>query len=323
MFGREGRNLQIREKSFELPKNESPELTNLAKEIVSEFGSTVGGVSRLRDELLAKIPEENRSNVEINPDFTRSVVCFYNEALKQAGIEDEMQLYYHFTGDEGVEGIEKDRVITAGKGMGAISQIKDTFRTEGLLPAIETFWKADNWERVAIHAAANTPPEVARSRGEDVITGFKQRLMDVFKASNTLGLSQKYLTNYYEIITAKSDRVFNTTVQAKLSRLPVIPFNIDEVYSNINDFPVGLGEKTLVLGPRVNPYVERIGLERVAESPEMQMLAKQIFEQYGDTATGREQLTQELIRRMGPERYSVMSNSKDLQEVVEKLLKIF
>ena len=84
----------------------SKELICWAKDIANQYGSTVEGFGLLRSGFLKRVPDaQSRKRVSEDPAFTRLSMDLFNHGLKDAGIEDEMMLIYHFTSENGMRKI--------------------------------------------------------------------------------------------------------------------------------------------------------------------------------------------------------------------------
>jgi hypothetical protein len=231
-------------------------ITNLdfveeASDLAERYGSTPQGVVALRQSLLNRCSDESkRELLEKDPALSRLAILLYNKGLKQAGIDDEMLLHYHFTSQEGADGIDKDSAIKA-VGKTAFTQVKEAYNSNGVLAAFKAFLEADNLEAVGIHAAAGTRPEIVRSLGENVGQVFLQRLRGLFGISHSLGIKKANLKYFFEIISAKSDKIFHDTAQS-----PVPFFDLDEVRAVYPELKLGENSTYAVVSPYKNSFIE-------------------------------------------------------------------
>lgn len=220
-----------------------------ARGLVERYGSTVQGVIELRQSLLHRCQDQSRRELsDKDPVLSRLAILIYNQGLKQSGIDDEMVLHYHFTSQEGADGITKDKAIKP-IGQLAFTQVKEAYNAEGLIAAFKAFFRADNLEAVGIHAAAKTRPETVRSLGENAGQLFIQRLRGFLGVSHSLGLKKSNLEYYFEIISARSDKIFQSTVQS------YVPFlDLDEVRCVYPELKLDENKRYAVIGPLKNTF---------------------------------------------------------------------
>lgn len=242
------------DKIAEVPRAEifsSREMIDFAKDIANQHGSTVQSFGILRSELLHRISNEpERESTSADPSFTRLNVQLLNEGLKAAGIEDEMILLYHFTSEEGMRNIEKDRAIKA-VGKSAFVQVKEAFDQGGFREAFRAFWYADNLERVAVHVT-ETIPEKVRTPGDStlmILLNSWPRLFRLRKGS--VGIPKQKLRYYYEVISAKSDQLFKESWQQRTHLI-----DISELYFMEGSLSLDEKNQYMVLGPRANTYLK-------------------------------------------------------------------
>ncbi len=237
------------------------EIVERAKECAEVFGSTVQGFTTFREYLLSLVPEDRKTEVDLNANTTRLAIGLYNSGLKEAGIDDEMELYYHNTSARSAELILQSGKLMA-IGLTARQQVLQGYRLGGLWGGFKSYMTADNLERVAIHASASTIPEeveASYSNLPGVILNAGKTLVGVHAG---LGVRKEKLQYYFEIVSAKSDQLFKATRQSR--RFP-LGLGIDEKYCVDSGIPLGLSDKYAVLGPYENPRFSNPDQDLVGE----------------------------------------------------------
>ena len=226
---------------------ENRDFIELANHYVTMYGSMGNGFHQF----IMDMQNRSANDPVEDPNLTRLCVQLYNKALRDHEIDDEMQLFYHFTSSENAEAIVQEGSINAA-GKNPIGQMKDLYKEGGLSGLLKGFFHVNNWERVAVHVAGETPPEVVKPIETNLIRAMlKCSLRMAGLKPKSLGIPSEKLSNYFEIVTPKSANLFKKTMQARIPGLVM-----DEQYLDTSietSLHLGGSANYCLIGPKNNP----------------------------------------------------------------------